>query len=138
MSNFTKETYDQGLSDIKSGKVFHFGGRSAVTVEDLDFIAQVEGLDKSAPKTPAKTDAEKAKAIGGTKAPEKKDEPAIVAPVVPPAAPAVKDDAETKKQEAEKLVADKLAALNAAKTDAEKAKATKEYEEAQKALLDLG
>lgn len=135
MSNFTKETYDEGLSAIKSGKVFHFGGRSAVTVDDLDFIAKVEGLEASVPKIAAKTDEEKPKAGAGKKAAEKKAEEHPAAPVAPPAAP---DGVEAKKKEAEELVQAKLEALNAAKTDEEKAKATLEYEEAQKALLDLG
>jgi hypothetical protein len=130
MSNFTQETYDQALSDIKSGKVFQFGGRSAVTVEDLDFIAQVEGAAKPA----AKTDEEKPKTGGGKKAAEKKAEETPKTPEVPP----VVDDADAKKKEAEELVQAKLEALNGAKTDDEKAAATKEYEEAQKALLDLG
>ena len=137
MSNFTQETYDQAVSEIKSGKVFQFGGRSAVTVEDLDFIAQIEGLNKPA----AKTDEEKPKTGGGKKAAEKKaEEPAKVpeTPATDPAPPVVTDDAEAKKKEAEELVQTKLEALNAAKTDEEKAAATKEYEEAQMALLDLG
>lgn len=138
MSKFTKETYDEGLSAIKSGKVFHFGGRSAVTVEDLDFIAKVEGLDNSAPKTAAKTDEEKPKTGGGKKTAEKKTEETPKAPEVPPVVPAAQDEADAKKKEAEELVQAKLEALNAAKTDEEKELATKEYEEAQQALLNLG
>ena len=138
MEKFTQQTYEFGVNEIKSGRLFVFGGRTAATIPELDFIAQVEGLDKSAPKAAAKTDEEKPKTTGAKKAAEKKDEESTKAPEVPPVVPAVDGDAENKKLEAEKLVEDKLAALNAAKTDEEKALATKEYEEAQKALLELG
>lgn len=53
---FTKEKYEEGLAALRNRQLFIYGGRTAVSLDELDFIALAHGFDPNAKGAKADTD----------------------------------------------------------------------------------